>query len=67
MNNYNGNYDSKLAYSVQRDYLRDAAHYRLGKTSNHKSSFGETLVSKLLPLVSYAIFFASLFVLAWSI
>lgn len=60
-------FDSKLANSVQRDYLRDATHYRLGKTSSHKSTFGKTMVSKSLPLASYALFFISLFVLAWII
>lgn len=60
-------FDSKLAYSVQQDYMRDADRYRLGKTSSHKSSFGEMIVSKALPLASYTLFFASLVVLAWVI
>ena len=63
----NKSFSSKLAYSIQHDYERNAAHYRLGKASNHRSSFGKAVVSKALPLASYALFFASLFVLAWSI
>ena len=63
----NTSFDSRLAHSVQRDYLRDARHHRLGKASNHKSSSGTTIVSKSLPLASYVLFFASLFVLGWVI
>lgn len=63
MYNNNGSYDNKLAYSVQQDYQREAANFRLARANRQKSSFGQTFIPKSLPLASYIIFLVSLFVL----
>ncbi|MEM7115862.1 MAG: hypothetical protein AAF614_25700 [Chloroflexota bacterium] len=65
--NNNRSFDSKLARSVQRDFHRNAHNYRLAKTNSWTSGYGKPIIAKSLPLASYALFFFSLFALAWSI
>ncbi|MCP4422587.1 MAG: hypothetical protein GY805_38745 [Chloroflexi bacterium] len=56
MNNNNRSYYSKLAYSVQHDYQRDAANYRLAKAISQSAS------SKSLLLKGYIAFLVFFFV-----
>ena len=56
-NNYRS-FDSQLDHSVQQDYQRDAANYRL---TQGNTNFAKAIVTKLLPLASFIIFVISLF------
>ena len=53
-----GSFDSQLAHSIQQDYQRDAANYRLTKSD---TNFSTAIVTKLLPLAIFTISIISLF------
>ncbi|MEM7115861.1 MAG: hypothetical protein AAF614_25695 [Chloroflexota bacterium] len=57
MNNNYGSFDSQLAHSIQQDYQRDAANYRL---TQGRTNFAKAMVTKLLPLTSFVVFVISL-------
>ncbi|MFT7587650.1 MAG: hypothetical protein ACI9EW_004094 [Cellvibrionaceae bacterium] len=54
INNNITNYDSKLAFSIQQDYLLSASKYRLAKEVNDESNLLNTSYKFILSFVAVA-------------